>query len=72
MAKKPINVNKYLWGNNILMAKFWIWSFLKHMYKPNKNSKVPCAISPNMTPNKNGNVMVVNNEGLAYLYLGVP
>lgn len=32
----------------------------------------PWAISPNITPNKNGKVTVVKNEGLAYLYLGTP
>jgi hypothetical protein len=29
-------------------------------------------ISPNMTPNKNGNVIQVNKPGLAYLYLPTP
>ena len=32
----------------------------------------PCAISPNITPKRNGKVIVVKSEGLAYLYLATP
>jgi hypothetical protein len=35
---------------------------------PNKNRIKPCAISPNITPKRKGNVTVVNKAGLAYLY----
>jgi len=34
--------------------------------------KRPCPISPNMTPNKNGKVIIVNSPGLTSLYLGTP
>lgn len=39
---------------------------------PKANRMAPCIISPNMTPNRNGKVMQVNNPGFAYLYLGMP
>ena len=45
---------------------------MKQRYRPNKNRRVPWAISPNITPKRNGKVIVVNKDGLAYLYLGVP
>lgn len=32
----------------------------------------PCAISPNMTPKRKGKVIVVKNDGFAYLYLATP
>ena len=39
---------------------------------PNNISIEPWAISPNITPNKKGNVITVKNAGFAYLYLGTP
>jgi hypothetical protein len=41
--------------------------FLNITKSPNKNSINPCPISPNITPNKNGNVIVVKKLGFAYL-----
>ncbi len=32
----------------------------------------PCPISPNIIPNKKGNVIIVNNPGLISLYFGIP
>lgn len=46
--------------------------FLKIIISPNKNKISPWPISPNITPNKNGKVTVVNSEGLAYRYLAIP
>jgi hypothetical protein len=34
--------------------------------KPTQNKIRPCAISPNITPKKNGKVMAVNILGLIY------
>ena len=43
-----------------------------HMrYNPNAVNIEPAKISPNMTPNKKGNVTAVNTPGLASLNLGV-
>ena len=43
-----------------------------HMrYNPNAVSIEPAKMSPNMTPNKKGNVTAVNTPGLASLNLGV-
>lgn len=39
----------------------------KIIYTPKRNSRRPCAISPNITPNKKGKVIVVKKAGLAYL-----
>ena len=36
------------------------------------NNKLPCPISPNITPNKKGNVTIVKRPGFASLYLGIP
>ncbi len=33
---------------------------------PNANNRNPWAMSPNITPNKNGKVIVVKNAGFAY------
>ena len=35
-------------------------------------STPPCPISPNMTPNRKGNMTMVNIPGLTSLYLGIP
>lgn len=34
-------------------------------YKANNNKTEPCPKSPNITPNKKGKVVTVNNPGLA-------
>lgn len=39
---------------------------------PNNSNTPPWAISPNMTPKKNGKVTVVNIDGLTYWYRGMP
>ena len=39
---------------------------------PDKNSKNPWAMSPNMTPKRNGKVIVVKTAGLNSLYQGIP
>lgn len=57
---------------NILNTKFVIVDFLKQRKSPKQNKIDPWAISPNMTPNKNGKVTKVKKPGLAYLYLGTP
>jgi hypothetical protein len=41
-------------------------------YIPNKNSSPPCNISPNITPKKNGKVIIVKIAGLISLYRGIP
>ena len=38
--------------------------FVLLRYNPNMIKHKPCPISPNITPNKNGNVINVNNVGL--------
>ncbi len=39
---------------------------------PNAKTISPCPMSPNITPNKKGNVIFVNSAGLISLYLGTP
>ncbi len=39
---------------------------------PKIKNKSPWAISPNITPNKNGKVAQVNKPGFISLYLGTP
>lgn len=39
---------------------------------PNNRSNNPCPMSPNINPNRYGNVIIVNNPGLISLYLGIP
>ena len=38
--------------------------FVMLRYNPNMIKHKPCPISPNINPNKNGNVINVNNVGL--------
>lgn len=54
------------WG---LFFKFYSF-FVK--YKPNKNRTKPWPISPNITPNRNGKVIIVNIPGFISLYRGTP
>jgi hypothetical protein len=41
-------------------------------YIPRQNSKSPCPMSPNITPNRNGKVIIVNKPGLTSLNRGTP
>ena len=41
-------------------------------YNPNESKSKPCAISPNITPNKNGKVIIENIDGLISRYRGIP
>ena len=46
-------------------------SFFKYKNRPNVNKAKPWPISPNITPNKNGNVTIVNIPGFISLYFGI-
>ena len=72
--KNPIKVIKYRAGINIEKrdVDFSNVSFLKIRYKPNTKTNSPWPISPNMTPKRKGNVIIVNTLGLISLYLGIP
>ena len=75
VAKNPIIIIKYRSETIIFKIgtfKFWMNRGLKINNEPKINRIEPCAISPNITPNKKGNVTVVNKEGLIYLYRGTP
>lgn len=39
---------------------------------PNTSKQKPWPISPNIIPNKNGNVIIVKSAGLISLYLAIP
>lgn len=40
--------------------------------RPRRNKREPCPTSPNIMPNKNGNVDIAKNAGLISLYRGIP
>lgn len=72
IAKNPIKAIKYLAERRPSRAVPFKDFEKKHRYNPNKNNTEPCAISPYITPNKNGNVIIVKMPGLISLYLGIP
>ena len=49
-----------------------IESLFKIRKRPKTNNSPPCKISPNITPNKKGNVTQVKSPGLNSIYLGIP
>jgi hypothetical protein len=67
VAKKPIKANRYRCGTNIAKGDDdrLICGCLNTKYSPKQNSSNPCAMSPNITPNKKGNVTAVKMAGLA-------
>jgi hypothetical protein len=69
IAKKPIITRRYLALKNVLRREpdFSIESLNKHKYDENKNNRNPWKISPNITPNKNGKVTIVNTAGFTSL-----
>lgn len=71
-AKNPINVMRYL--AEAIPERAVPLSFSENTINiiPQRKSKNPWAMSPNITPNKNGKVIVVNTAGLNSLYLGMP
>ena len=74
-AKNPINAIKYLYGRIILNMKFCILFTSSNFHinhKPNASNIAPCPISPNITPNKKGKVIVVKIDGFISLYRGTP
>ena len=46
------------------MSLFAIFATMSQTEKPSKIP--PCPISPNITPNKNGNTGIANNVGFIY------
>lgn len=72
VAKNPIKVKRYLNGNSARIIELELFSDWNSIKTPNKNNIVPWAISPNITPNRNGNVIKVKNEGFASWYWGTP
>jgi hypothetical protein len=51
----------------MLLFDRFIYYFLNIRMIPNANKISPCAMSPNITPNKKGNVTVVNMDGFISL-----
>ena len=49
-----------------------VLEFWKHSMIPTDSSRRPCATSPNIRPNKKGNVTMVNTAGFSSLYFGTP
>jgi len=48
------------------------YSYLAHKYIPAASIIPPWPISPNMTPNLNGNIPHAKSPGFISLYLGIP
>ena len=73
-AKNPHNKKKYLVFIKVFKSGivFKISSFFKTSQIPSNKINPPCPISPNITPNINGNVIIVNKPGFTSLYLGTP
>lgn len=70
-ANSPIRNSKYLVGLSAFNeAGKLLLNTTK--YNPKRNRRNPWNISPNITANKNGNVIIVNNPGFISLYLGTP
>ena len=65
VEKNPIIKNRYLYGRIPFKKVLLIALYLRFNMIPNRKRMSPCAISPNITPNKNGKVTVVKKEGLA-------
>jgi hypothetical protein len=57
---------------SVKFYSFFFSSKFQISQTPNANNIDPCPISPNITPNKNGNVIVVKIDGFISLYLGTP
>ena len=70
-ANRPIRNSKYLVGLRTFKA---IGRLLlkRTKYVPNRNKRNPWNMSPNITANKKGKVIIVNNPGFTSLYLGTP
>lgn len=68
--KNPMSNSMYL----ILYSDFSpsIFSPNQHTKEAMKNRMRPCPMSPNITPNKNGKVTILNTFGLISLYHGIP
>jgi hypothetical protein len=63
---------KYLKELNAPNAVPFKESFLRTKKVPNNHNILPWAISPNITPNKKGKVIILNKPGFISLYLGTP
>jgi len=74
MEKNPIIAKRYRWGMIITNSELTYINayFLKIITNPKIKSSRPCPMSPNMTPNKNGNVTHVKIPGFASLYRETP
>jgi hypothetical protein len=70
IAKKPINRSKYLALYTYAKAGYYLPK--KHSPTAQINRTLPCPMSPNIIPNKNGKVTVVKKAGLISLYEGMP
>lgn len=69
VANSPIIKNRYLAFKNPSKngADLYRQELNKHKMAPTKSRTDPCPISPNIIPNKNGNVTIVNSAGFASL-----
>ncbi len=70
VENNPISNSMYLMLDSVPIVELGS-AFEKHRIDPKINRIVPCIISPNITPNKNGKVTEVKIAGLISLYLGV-
>ena len=64
----PMSSKRYLAGSALYKRDLGpIYSFITHRYTANQNINEPWPISPNIIPNRNGNVKILNKVGFASL-----